>query len=66
MIIKLHERCKTLLPNNNDIVCNHHRNIEFLLIENFILGNGLAPPLAESMCHTRNDTLLRNFGVLTR
>ena len=35
MIISLHERFGTLLPNNNDIVCNHHRNIEILLIEHF-------------------------------
>ena len=57
MIIKLHERFEILLPNNNDIVCNHQRHIEILLTEHFKLGNGFAPPLVEATFHRKNDTL---------
>ena len=58
MINKLHERSlriilndysndsSILLENNNDI-CNHHRNIQASLIEVFKMKNELAPPIME-------------------
>ena len=50
-----------LLENNNDI-CNHHRNIQALLIEVFKMKNGLAPPIMESILNKRFNTYnLRNF-----
>ena len=73
MINKLHERSlriilndyssdlKILLENNNDI-CNHHRNIQALLIEVFKMKNELAPPIMESILNERLNTYnLRNF-----
>ena len=68
MINKLHERSlriilndyssdfNILLENNNDI-CNHHRNIQTLLIEVFKMKNGLAPPIRD-LINTYN---LKNF-----
>ena len=56
MINKVHERAlrvilndhesdfETLLQNNND-VCNHHRNIQTLLIEIFKINKGFAAPI---------------------
>ena len=35
-----------LLENNNDI-CNHHRNIQALLIEVVKMRNELTPPIME-------------------
>ena len=50
-----------LLENNNDI-CNHHRNIQNLLTEIFKMKNGLAPPIMESILNKRFNTYnLRNF-----
>ena len=50
-----------LLENNNDI-CNHHRNIEALLTEVFKMKNELAPPIIESILNKRLNTYnLRNF-----
>ena len=73
MINKLHERSlriilndyssdfNILLENNNDI-CNHHRNIQALLIEVFKMKNGLVPPIMESILNERFNTYnLRNF-----
>ena len=73
MINKLHERSlriilndyssdfNILLKNNNDI-CNHHRNIQALLIEVFKMKNELAPPIMESILNKRFNTYnLRNF-----
>ena len=73
MINKLHERSlrfiandyssdfNILLENNNDI-CNHHRNIQVLLIEVFKMKNELAPLIMESISNKRFDTCnLRNF-----
>ena len=72
MINKLHERSLriilndyssdfNILPENNDI-CNHHRNIQALLIEVFKMKNGLAPPIVESILNKRFNTCnLRNF-----
>ena len=37
---------KTLLQNNND-VCNHHRNFHTLLIEIFKTKNGNVPPICD-------------------
>ena len=52
-----------LLENNNDI-CNHHRNIQTLLIEVFKMKNELAPPIMESKLNRRVNTYkLRNFPV---
>ena len=73
MINKLHTRSlriilndyssgfNILLENNNDI-CNHHKNIHALLIEIFKMKNGLAPPIMESILNKRFNTYnLRNF-----
>ena len=73
MINKLHTRSlriilndyssgfNILLENNNDI-CNHHKNIEALLTEVFKKKNGLSPPIIESILNTGFHTFnLRNF-----
>ena len=73
MINKLHERSSRiilndyssdfdiLLENKNDI-CNHHRNIQALLIEVFKIKNELPPPIMESILNKRFNTYyLRNF-----
>ena len=73
MINKLHERSlrtilndyssdfNILLENNNDI-CNHHRNIQALLIEVFKMKKRLAPPIMESILNKRFNTYnLRGF-----
>ena len=62
MLINDHE-CdyKTLLQINNN-VCNHHRNIQTLLIKIFKIKKGLAPPIMESILKGRNNTCnVRNF-----
>ena len=65
-ISKLHERSLRIILNdyssgNNDI-CNHHRNIQALLIEVFKTKNGLAPPIMESILNKIFNTYnLRNF-----
>ena len=73
MINKVHERAlrvifndhesdfETLLLNNND-VCNHHRNIQTLLIEVFKIKKGCSPPIMGSILKGRNNTYnVRNF-----
>ena len=73
MINKVHEKAlrvilndhksyfETLLQNDND-VCNHHRNIQTLLIEIFKNRKGFAPPVTGSVLKGRNDTYnVRNF-----
>ena len=73
MINKVHERAlriilnddinnfETLLQNNNDI-CNHHKNIQTMMIEIFKIENELAPPIMESMFEKRpTNYSLRNF-----
>ena len=67
MIKKLHERSlriilndylsdfNILLENNNDI-CNHHRNIQALLTEVFKMKNELAHPIMESILNKRFNT----------
>ena len=70
IINKLYERSlkndyssdfNVLFENNNDI-CNHHRNIQALLTEVFNVKNELAPPIMESVLNTRFNTYnLRNF-----
>ena len=53
-----------LLENNNDI-CNHHRNIQALLTEVFKIQNELALTIMESILNKRFNTYntcnLRNF-----
>ena len=44
-----------LLHINND-VCNHHRNIQALLIEIFKIKEDFAPALMESILKGRNNT----------
>ena len=73
MINKLHERSFRIILNdyssdfniqleNNNGVCNHHRNIQGLLIEVFKMKNGLVPPIMESILNKRfNSYNLRNF-----
>ena len=73
IINKVHERALRVLLNdhegdfekllyiNND-VCNHHRNIQTLLIEIFKVKKSFAPPIMESILKRRNNTYnLRNF-----
>ena len=73
VINKVHERALRVLLNdhesdfeklfhiNND-VCNHHRNIQTLLIEIFKIKKGFAPPIMESILKGRNNTYnVRNF-----
>ena len=73
MINKVHERARTVLLNdhesdfetllqiNND-ACNHHRNIQTLLIEFFKIKIGFAIPIMESILKGRNNTYnVRNF-----
>ena len=57
---------ETLLQNNND-VCNHHRNIQTLLIEIFKIKKGFAPPIMESILKGRKNTYnVRNFQEFGR
>ena len=52
---------ETLLRNNNDI-CNHHRNIQTLLIEIFKIKKGFAPLIMGSILKGGNNTYnVRNF-----
>ena len=73
MINKVHERTlrvrlndqesdfETLLQNNND-VCNHHRNFQTLLIKIFKIKKDFAPPIIGSILKGRNSTYnVRNF-----
>ena len=73
MINKVHERAlrvvlndhtsdfETFLQNSND-VCNHHRNIQILLIEIFKTKIDLASSIIDSMFKRRNTAYnLRNF-----
>ena len=73
IISKLHERSirivlndylsdfNELLENNNEI-CNHHRNIRILLIKIFKIKNELTPPIMESILNRRVSTYnLSNF-----
>ena len=63
MINKLHERSiriiwnelleKNELSENNNDICNRHRNIQTLLIEVFKMKNELAPPIIESVLNRR-------------
>ena len=46
---------ETLLQNNND-VCNHHRNIQTLLIEIFKIKKGFAPLAMGSILKWRKNT----------
>ena len=67
MINKVHEKALRALLNdhesdfekllhiNND-VCNHHRNIQTLLIEIFKIKKGFAPLIMESILEGRNNT----------
>ena len=73
MINKIHERTlrlilndhtsntDTLLQNNND-TCNHHRNIQTLMVEIYKIKNNLNPPVMDFIFERRNNTYnLRNF-----
>ena len=46
---------ETLLQKNNGL-CDHHTNIQALLIEIFKAKNALAPPIMRSMFKKRNTT----------
>ena len=73
MINKLHERSLRIILNdyssdfnilleNNNGICNHHRNTQALLTEVFKMKNGLAPPIMESILSKRFNTYnLRNL-----
>ena len=67
MINKVHERAlrvilndhesdfETLLQNNN-VVCNRHRNIQKLLIEIFKIEKVFTSPIMGSILKERNNT----------
>ena len=73
MINKVHERALRALLNDHESdfekllhiyndVCNHHGNIQTLLIEIFKIKKGFAPPIMESILKGRNNTYnVRNF-----
>ena len=44
-----------LLRKNNNISC-HHRNIQMLMNELYIIKNELAPPIMDTMLNRRNIT----------
>ena len=51
-----------ILPGNNNNICNHHKNIQALLIEVFKMKNRLSPLIMESILNKRfNIYNLRNF-----
>ena len=51
----------TLLENKND-TCNHHRNIQTLMVEIYKIKNDMNPPIKDFMFDRRNNTYnLRNF-----
>ena len=62
MLLNDHEsEFEKLLHINND-ACNHHRNIQTLLIKIFKTKKGFAPPIIESILKGRNNTyIVRNF-----
>ena len=52
---------ESLLQNNKDI-CNHHKNIQSLIIEMFKIKNKLAPSIMNSTFERRKESYkLRNF-----
>ena len=67
LINKVHERAlrvilndhksdfETLLQNNND-VCNHHRNIQTLLIKIFKIKKCFTPPISGYIIKGRRNT----------
>ena len=55
----------TLFQNNNE-TCNHHRNIQTLMIEIFKMKNNLNPPIMGFRFERRNNPYnLRNFQEFT-
>ena len=51
----------TLLQNNNG-TCNHHRNIQNLMVETYKIKNNPNPPIMDFMFEKKNNTYnLRNF-----
>ena len=51
----------SLLQSNND-TCNHHRNIQTLMVETYKIKNNLNPLIRDFMFERRNDMYnLRNF-----
>lgn len=73
LINKIHERSLRLITNdyNNDYetllkssdeICNHHRNIQTLMIEMYKIYHNIAPPIMDSMFQRRHKNYnLRNF-----
>ena len=57
MKVVLKNYCTLLIMT---FVCNHHRNIQTLLIEIFKIKKGFAPPIMESILKGRNNTYVRN------
>ena len=52
----------TLLQNNND-TCNHHKNIQTLMVEIYKVKNNLNPSIMGFVFNRRNNTYnLRNFS----
>ena len=73
MINRIHERVlrlilndhtsdfDTLLQNNNN-TCNHHRNIQTLVIEIYKTKNNVKPPIMDFILERKNSTYnLRDF-----
>ena len=56
---------KVILKHYDNDVCNHHRNIQTLLIEIFKIKKGFAPPIMRSILKGRNNNYnVRNFQEL--
>ena len=84
MINKVHERALRVRLNaresdfktlqNNNGICNHHRNIQALLIEIFKIRKGFAPPIMDvrnsrvtkSSYKTELRKMMSHFEFLTR
>ena len=53
-----------MLQNNND-TCNHHRNIQTLMVKIYNIKNNLNPSIMDFMFESRNNTYnLGNFQEL--
>ena len=65
VILNDHESDFETLLQNFNYVCNHHRNIQTLLIEIFKLKKGFVPPILGSILkgryNTYNGRIFREF-----
>ena len=63
VILNEHESDSETLFQNNNEVCNHHRDVQTLLIEIFKIKIFFAPPITGSILKGRNNTYnVTNFS----